>query len=75
MKVKFICYHLQNTGEICDRCSTRSEDCQSHFKAKKRQPCFACSRPTKIDKPTGRVGKLVQLVQFCTVCTVCTHNN
>ena len=50
MKAKFICYHLHNTGEICGKGSTRPEGCRSHFKAKKRQPCSACSRPTKIDK-------------------------
>ena len=53
MKVKFICYHLRNTGEICGKGSTRPEGCRSYFKAKKRQLCSACSRPTKIDKPIG----------------------
>ena len=53
MKAKFICYHLRNTGKICGKGSTRPEGCRSHFKAKKRQPCSACSRPTKIDKPIG----------------------
>ena len=52
-KVKFICYYLFNTGEICGKRSTRPEGCRSHFKAKKRWPCSACGRPTKIDKPTG----------------------
>jgi len=52
-KVKFICYYLHNTGEICDRCSTRPEGCRSHFKAKMRRPCKICDKPTKIDKPTG----------------------
>ena len=37
-KVKFICYYLHNTGEICGRRSTRPEGCRSHFKAKMR-PC------------------------------------
>ncbi|GES98744.1 hypothetical protein RCL_jg5616.t1 [Rhizophagus clarus] len=49
-KAKYICYYLHNTGEICGRCS---EGYRSHFKAKMRQPCSACGRPTKIDKPTG----------------------
>jgi len=53
MKAKFICYHLRNTDKICGKGSTRLEGCRSHFKAKKHQPCSACSRPTKIDKPIG----------------------
>ena len=53
MKAKFICYHLHNTGEICGKGSTRPEGYRSHFKAKKRRPCSACSRPTNIDKPIG----------------------
>uniref|UniRef100_U9TXX6 Uncharacterized protein n=1 Tax=Rhizophagus irregularis (strain DAOM 181602 / DAOM 197198 / MUCL 43194) TaxID=747089 RepID=U9TXX6_RHIID len=52
-KAKFICYYLLNTGEICGRRSTRPEGCRSHFKAKLRQSCSACGRPTKINKPTG----------------------
>ena len=52
-KVKFICYYLHNTGEICGRRSTRPEGCRSHFKAKMRRPCKICGKPTKIDKPTG----------------------
>jgi hypothetical protein len=66
MKAKFICYHLQNTGEICGRRSTRPEGCRSHFKVKKRRPCSACSRPTKIDKPTGIVNDL---------CSYCNNSN
>ncbi len=53
MKAKFICYHLLNTGEICDKGSTRPEGYRSHFKAKKRRPCSVCSKPIKVDKPTG----------------------
>ena len=53
MKADYICDYLHNTGEICGKASTRPEGCRSHFKAKKRQPCSACSRPTKIDKPIG----------------------
>ena len=53
MKAKFICYHLLNTGEICSGRNTRPEGCQSHFKAKKCWPCTSCSKPTKIDKPSG----------------------
>ena len=67
MKAKFICYHLHNTGEICGRRSTRPEGCRSHFKAKKRRPCSACSRPTKIDKPTGIDNGLL--------CSYCNKNN
>ena len=52
-KAKFICYYLLNTGEICGRHSTKSEGYRSHSKAKKCQPCSACGKPTKIDKPTG----------------------
>ena len=36
MKVKFICYHLKNTGEICGNGSTNPESCHLHCKAKKR---------------------------------------
>ena len=53
MKVKFICYHLRNTGEICGKGSTRPEGCRSHFKAKKHRPCSVYSKPTKVNKPTG----------------------
>ena len=53
MKAKFICHHLQNTGEICGRRSTRPECCHLHCKAKLCHSCSACSRPTKLDKPTG----------------------
>ena len=53
MKAIFICYHLKNTGEICGNGSDKPEGCHLHCKAKLRRPCSACSRPTKIDKPTG----------------------
>ena len=53
MKAKFICYHLKNTGEICGNGSTNPEGCHLHCKAKKRWPCSACSKPTKLVKPTG----------------------
>ena len=53
MKVKFICYHLKNTGKICDKGSTKPEGYRLHFKVKKCQPCSVCSKPTKVDKPTG----------------------
>ena len=53
MKAEFVCYHLHNTGDICGRRSTRPEGCCSHFKAKMRWLCSACSRPTKLVKPSG----------------------
>ena len=53
MKAKFICYHLLNTGGICGKRSTKAEGCRSHSKAKKRRPCSVCSKPIKVDKPTG----------------------
>ena len=65
-KVKFICYYLHNTGEICGRCSTRPEGCRSHFKAKMRRPCKICGKPTKIDKPTGIANDL---------CSKCNKSN
>ena len=53
MKAKFICYHLKNTGEICGNGSTNPEGCHLHCKAKKRRPCSAYGKPTKLVKPTG----------------------
>ena len=53
MKADYICVYLHNTGKICGRRSTRPEGCRSHFKTMMRQPCSACSRPTKIVKPIG----------------------
>ena len=65
-KVKFICYYLHNTGEICGRRSTRPEGCRSHFKAKMRWPCKICGKPTKIDKPIGIANDL---------CSKCNKSN
>lgn len=65
-KAEFICYYLHNTGEICGRPSTRPEGCRSHFRAKLRRPCSACSRPTRVDKPTGLDNDL---------CSYCNKSN
>ncbi|GBB98501.1 hypothetical protein RclHR1_32400004 [Rhizophagus clarus] len=51
-KAKFICYYLLNTGEICNRRSTRPEGCRSHFKCEMRWLCTTCGKSIKIDKPS-----------------------
>jgi hypothetical protein len=66
MKAKFICYHLKNTGEICGNGSNNPEGCHLHCKAKKRRPCSACGKPTKLVKPTGIVNDL---------CSYCNKSN
>ena len=46
MKADFICDYLHNSGKTCGKACTRSEGCRLHYKAKKRQPCSECGKPT-----------------------------
>ncbi|GBC10075.1 hypothetical protein RclHR1_09310010 [Rhizophagus clarus] len=66
MKAKFVCYHLKNTGEICDNGCDKPEGCHLHCNAKLCRLCRAYGKPTKIDEPPGIENDL---------CSYCNKSN
>ncbi|GES95637.1 hypothetical protein GLOIN_2v1480993 [Rhizophagus clarus] len=61
MLVRYLLYSSDQEGgrrRAEDLNCNNPEGCHLHCKAKKRRPCSACGKPTKLVKPTGIVNDL-----------------